>query len=376
MNPLDVVIGILGGGQLAKMTAQAARKMGFHVRVLDPTPRCPASTVAEQVVGSFRDPDDIIQFIHQCHIITFDLEHVEITPLKVFEGQKRIIPSPKVLEIIQNKLLQRQIFKSAGLPVPEFWEITSKEDIERYLPVVQKSLTGGYDGRGTVILKSKEDLSKSLDGPTFIEQFIEIEKELGLMVVRDEKGRIALYEVVEMVFHPEGNLLDYLFCPAKLSDTLRKEAQELAIEAVKALDGVGLFGVELFLDRDGKLYINEVAPRPHNSGHHTIEACYTSQFEQHVRVITGLPLGATTLMKPAAMFNLLGEEGYGGKPIYEGLAEALAIPGVSVHIYGKEKTFPLRKMGHVTIVGDSLNEVLDKMRKAKALLKVKGEERI
>ncbi|MCS7149179.1 MAG: 5-(carboxyamino)imidazole ribonucleotide synthase [Caldimicrobium sp.] len=376
MNPGDITIGILGGGQLAKMSAQAGRKMGFNIKVLDPTPNCPASTVAEHIIGSYRDSESIISFASHCDIITFDIEHAEIAPLKTLENKKKVIPSPRVLEIIQNKLLQRKTLKNVQLPVPEFREITHKEELRELIPVVQKSIKGGYDGRGTVIIRNLEDLSKALDEPSFVEEFLDLEKELGVIVARNEKGDIAVYEVVEMVFHPEGNLLDYLFCPASISEDVRKEAKELAIEAVRALDGVGLFGVELFLDKKGKLYINEIAPRPHNSGHHTIEACYTSQFEQHIRVVTGLPLGATTLMKPCAMFNLLGEEGYTGKPIYEGLEKVLAIPGVSLHVYGKAKTYPLRKMGHVTIVGDTLNEVLAKMRKAKAWLKVKGEERI
>ncbi|MEZ0343792.1 MAG: 5-(carboxyamino)imidazole ribonucleotide synthase [Caldimicrobium sp.] len=373
MNPQDMVIGILGGGQLAKMSAQAARKMGFSVKVLDPTPGCPASMVAEQVVGSFKDPEEVKNFVKLCDIITFDIEHVEVSPLLEIQKEKKIIPSPQVLSLIQNKLEQRKAYKRAGLPVPEFKEIKDFTELEKAIPCVQKSITGGYDGRGTVILRTKEDLSKALPLPSFIEELLEIEKELAVMVVRNEREEIAVYDVVEMVFHPEGNLLDYLFCPAQIDLKTARLAQELAIEAVKAIEGYGLFGVELFLDKRGNLYINEIAPRPHNSGHHTIEACYTSQFEQHIRVITGLPLGSTKLLSPAVMMNLLGEEGYYGKPIYEGLKEALAIPGVSVHIYGKKETFPLRKMGHVTILGETLEEALSKAKKVKELLKVKGE---
>lgn len=375
MNPQEVVIGILGGGQLAKMSSQAARKLGFAVKVLDPTPGCPASTVAEQVVGSFRDPEDIKRFAELCDIITFDIEHVEVSPLLELSPKKKVIPSPQVLSLIQNKLEQRKAYKRAGLSVPEFKEVKDISELEKAIPCVQKSITGGYDGRGTVILKSKEDLKKALPFPSFIEELLELEKELAIMVVRSERDEFAVYDVVEMVFHTEGNLLDYLFCPAQIDPETSRLAKELAIEAVKAIGGFGLFGVELFLDKRGNLYINEIAPRPHNSGHHTIEACYTSQFEQHIRVITGLPLGSTKLLTPAVMMNLLGEEGYYGKPIYEGLKEALSIPGVSVHIYGKKETFPLRKMGHVTILGETLEEALSKARKVKSLLKVKGEVR-
>lgn len=373
MKLQDLVIGIIGGGQLAKMSAQAARKMGFSVKVLDPTLGCPASMVAEQVLGSFKDPEIIKNFVKLCDVITFDIEHVEISPLLELQSEKRIIPSPQVLSIIQNKLEQRKVYKKAGLPVPKFKEIKDLTELEKAIPCVQKSITGGYDGRGTVILRWKEDLSKALPLPSFIEDLLDLEKELALVVARSEKGEIAVYDVVEMVFHPEGNLLDYLSCPAQIDPKTTQLAKELAIEAVRAINGYGLFGVELFLDKRGNLYINEVAPRPHNSGHHTIEACYTSQFEQHIRVITGLPLGSTKLLTPAVMINLLGEEGYYGKPIYEGLEEALAIPGVSVHIYGKKETFPLRKMGHVTILGETLEEALSKAKKVKSLIKVKGE---
>lgn len=373
MNPGDVVIGILGGGQLAKMSAQAGRKLSFKIRVLDPTPECPASQVAEQVVGSFRDPETVKSFAKTCHILTFDLEHVDLTPLFELKRNIRIVPAPETLTLIQNKFEQRQAFYKAGLPVPKFSVVSNKEDLEKKLPIVQKSLVGGYDGRGTVILKSREDLEKALPLPSLVEEYVEIEKEIALMVVRNNKGEFRIYDPVEMVFHPEGNLLDYLFCPADLSERLTRYVKELALEAVKAIGGVGLFGVELFLDKRENLYINEIAPRPHNSGHHTIEACVTSQFEQHIRVITGLPLGSEKLLSPAVMLNLLGEPGFYGKPVYEGLDKVLAIPGVSVHIYGKKETFPLRKMGHVTVLGETLQEALKKATIIKEILKVKGE---
>lgn len=373
MNPGDVVIGILGGGQLAKMSAQAGRKLSFKIRVLDPTPECPASQVAEQVVGSFRDPEIVKSFAMTCHILTFDLEHVDVTPLFDLKRKIRIVPAPETLTLIQNKFEQRQALYKAGLPVPKFSVVSNKEDLEKKLPIVQKSLVGGYDGRGTVILKSKEDLEKALPLPSLVEEYVEIEKEIALMVVRNDKGEFRIYDPVEMVFHPEGNLLDYLFCPADLSERLTRDVKELALEAVKAIGGVGLFGVELFLDKRENLYINEIAPRPHNSGHHTIEACVTSQFEQHIRVITGLPLGSEKLLSPAVMLNLLGEPGFYGKPVYENLGKVLAIPGVSVHIYGKKETFPLRKMGHVTVLGETLQEALKKATIIKEILKVKGE---
>ncbi|MFN3921703.1 MAG: 5-(carboxyamino)imidazole ribonucleotide synthase [Caldimicrobium sp.] len=371
----DWVIGILGGGQLAKMSAQAARKFSFKVKVLDPTPDSPASQVAEQVVGSFKDPHTVKKFAEKCDIITFDIEHVDISLIKELSDTKRIIPTPQILEIIQNKYEQRKLYQKAGLPVPHFQLLEDPKELEKYLPVVQKSITGGYDGRGTVVLKSKEDIVNALTGPSFIEEYLELEKELAVIVVKNERGEYVLYEPVEMIFHPEGNLLDYLLCPTDLEEKIVREAKELALEAVNCLGGIGLFAVELFLDKKGKLYLNEIAPRPHNSGHHTIEACYTSQFEQHIRVITGLPLGSPKLLSPAVMFNLLGEPNYYGKPIYEGLEEALKTPGVSVHIYGKKETFPLRKMGHVTVLAETVKEALKIAKKLKEILKVKGEVR-
>ncbi|MFN4131805.1 MAG: 5-(carboxyamino)imidazole ribonucleotide synthase [Caldimicrobium sp.] len=371
----DWVIGIFGGGQLAKMSAQAARKFSFKIKVLDPTPDCPASQVAEQVVGSFKDPHTVKKFAKECDILTFDIEHVDITLIKELSDNKRVIPAPQILEIIQNKYEQRKLYQKAGLPIPHFQLLEDPKELGKYLPVVQKSITGGYDGRGTVVLKSKEDLVKALTCPSFIEEYLELEKELAVIVVKNERGEYVLYEPVEMIFHPEGNLLDYLLCPTDLEEKIVREAKELALEAVNCLGGIGLFAVELFLDKKGKLYLNEIAPRPHNSGHHTIEACYTSQFEQHIRVITGLPLGSPKLLSPAVMFNLLGEPNYYGKPIYEGLEEALKIPGVSVHIYGKKETFPLRKMGHVTVLAETVKEALKIAKKLKEILKVKGEVR-
>lgn len=370
---LQEVIGILGGGQLAKMSAQAARKFSFKVKILDPAPECPASQVAEQIIGSFRDPQTVKTFVEECDIITFDIESVDLSLIKDLNDSKKFIPSPQLLEKIQNKYEQRKALARAGLPIPNFKLLEDPEDLEKLFPIVQKTIYGGYDGRGTVVLKTKEDLKKKLSGQTFVEEYIEIEKELAVIVAKNEKGEYAIYDPVEMFFRPEGNILDYLICPAEIDPSIAEEAKNLALETIAALKGVGLFAVELFLSKEGKLYVNEVAPRPHNSGHHTIEACYTSQFEQHIRVITGLPLGSSKLLSPAVMFNLLGEDSYFGKPIYEGIEIALKTPGVSVHIYGKKETFPLRKMGHVTVLGETLREALQKAQALKKILKVKGE---
>ncbi|NJE25943.1 5-(carboxyamino)imidazole ribonucleotide synthase [Thermococcus sp. MV5] len=373
MNPTAFTIGILGGGQLAKMSAQEAKKLGFNVIVLDPTPSCPASMVAEQIVGRFDDADRIFELAERSDVLTYDIESVNVEALKQLVKEKPVIPSPKVLEIIQDKLIQKKVLKKAGVPVPWFKEIKSLDELENLVPVVQKARKGGYDGRGVVVLRSKEDFPKILKVPSYVEELVEIEKELAVIVVRDEDGNMEVYPVVEMIFNSRGNLLDMLLAPARIDVGISEEVQEIALKAVKALGGVGVFGVELFLAKDGRVLVNEIAPRPHNSGHYTIEACATSQFEQHIRVLTGLPLGSAELLTPAVMINLLGEEGYYGKPIYEGLKKGLEIPGVYVHIYGKRETFPFRKMGHVTIIDRSLDRAIEKARRLKSILKVRGE---
>ena len=244
------------------------------------------------------------------------------------------------------------------------------------MPVVQKVKFGGYDGRGVVVIKTEEDLKEAINQPSYIEEFVDIEKELAVIVVRDSNKNIKTYPVVDMVFNPKGNLLDYLIAPADLDDNISNQAKEIAASAIEALDGVGVFGVELFLDKKGRILLNEVAPRPHNSGHYTIESCETSQFEQHIRILSNLPLGSTYQMIPSVTINLLGEQGYRGNPIYEGLEKVMSIDGVYVHIYGKRKTFPFRKMGHVTIIDKDKNKALKKAKFVKENLKVKGDEKI
>jgi len=363
-------IGILGGGQLAKMTAQEARKMGFEVFVLDPTPDCPASMVAKQIVGDFRKTDDVKKLLEVSDVITYDIENVDTSPLKSIKD--RVFPSPDILDIIQDKLVQKKFLSKHSLPTPNFKEINSVEDIDIF-PCVQKARRGGYDGRGTYVIKTKEDLTNAIKSPSYIEEFVEIDKELAVMVARNGRGDVSVFPVVEMVFDSRANILDFLLAPARISEKVEKEIKEISIETIKALEGVGVFGIEFFLTKRGDVLINEIAPRPHNSGHYTIEACMTSQFEQHIRAILGLPLGSTELLIPSVMINLLGEEGYYGEPVYEGFDKVLEISGVYVHIYGKKETKPFRKMGHITIVDRDLNKAIDKAKVVKSLIKVKGD---
>lgn len=355
------------------MSAQEARKLGFNVVVLDPNEKCPASMVADHIKGDLNDPERLEELNKIADIISYEIEKIDTKVLKENIDSWKIYPQIEILEIIQNKENQKKFFQKSGIPVPFFKDISSIEEIKQYLPAVQKVKFGGYDGRGVVIIKSEEDLKKAIDAPSYIEELVDIEKELAVIVVRDANGNIKTYPVVDMEFNEEGNLLDYLISPAEIDERYKKEAKEIAQSAIESLNGIGVFGVELFLDKKGKILLNEVAPRPHNSGHYTIESCETSQFEQHIRILTNLPLGSTYQMIPAITVNLLGEEGYTGKPVYEGLEKVMSIDGVYVHIYGKQKTFPLRKMGHITVIDKDINKAFEKAKFVKHNLKVKGE---
>ncbi|ALV63487.1 Phosphoribosylaminoimidazole carboxylase ATPase subunit [Thermococcus sp. 2319x1] len=365
-------IGILGGGQLAKMSAQEARRMGFEVLVLDPTPGCPASMVAEQIIGSFKDEEKIVELAERVDVVTYDIEGVNVDALKKVAKEKPVIPEPHVLEVIRDKYVQRKVMKKAGVPVPWFRGLKSLDELENLIPVVQKARSGGYDGRGVVVIRDEKDLQKALNVPSYVEELVPIKKELSVIVVRNDDETLA-YPTTEMVFNGEGNILDFLVAPGRLERDVEEEAEEIAIRAVESLDGRGVFGVEMFLAEDGRILVNEIAPRPHNSGHWTIEAAISSQFEQHVRVVADLPPGSTEIVLNAAMVNLLGEKGYYGKPVYEGIREALRIPGVFVHIYGKREVFPFRKMGHVTAVDKTLSRAIEKALRAKELIRVRGE---
>jgi len=371
-------IGIIGGGQLGKMLSQKAKQMGFYVISLDPSAACPAASVSDElIVSDFYNPEKLKELVEKSDITTYEIEHINTSVLKeLYDKGYNILPSPYCLEIIQDKLRQKQVLKEAGLPVPRFKKVDSF-DISFFesfgFPLVQKTTKGGYDGRGVVVIKSKDDINKVLKTESYVEEFVDIEKELAVIVARNKKGDVVSYPVVEMVFDETANILDMLIVPARVEKDIEDEAKKVAIKAVEALQGVGVFGVELFLTKDRKVLINEIAPRPHNSGHYTIEACITSQFEQHLRAICDLPLGSTKLLSSAVMINLLGEDGYKGTPVIEGLEDALSIEGVSFHFYGKKLTAPFRKMGHVTIVDDDLERAIEKAKKVKEVLKIKAE---
>ena len=378
--PLPVArIGIIGGGQLGRMMAKAAKRLGCTCVVLDPTPGSPAGQVAgHQIVGDYHDPAKLRELAESCDVTTFDIEDIDTETLIQLEREgRRIHPSPRVLALIQDKLTQKQALSEAGIPTAPFVPMPepSPESFADFgYPLVQKARRGGYDGRGVCIMHSPDDYARHLPVPSLLERFVPAVKELAVVVARGHDGDCRCYPVVEMCFRPGENVLERLLAPARIPAKTADEAVRLATRTVETLGGVGIFGVEMFLTESGELLVNEVAPRTHNSGHHTIEANVTDQFEQHLRAVVGLPLGATDQLSPAAMINLLGAPDHRGRPVIKGMAEALAIPGVCLHLYGKAATAPYRKMGHVTVLDPDIEMAEQKAMRVSALIEISGED--
>lgn len=372
-------IGILGAGQLGKMLAIEGANWHLHLEALDSSPDSPAAHLVQNMkIGQFSKFDDVVKFGIDKDILTIEIEHVNTEALRVLKAQgKTVIPDPDLLDIIKDKGRQKEFYKSNNLPTSSFKLYNDKNEVLEAVdkgdwvpPFVQKSRTAGYDGKGVVIIKSKDDLNKLLDGPCVIEKAIDIDKELAVIAVANALGELKIFPVVEMLFNPEANLVENLFCPARIDDSVRQQAESLARSTMTAYGLKGLLAIEMFLSKDGELLINEVAPRPHNSGHHTIEACVSSQYQQHLRALLNLPLGDTSLRSPAMMINLLGHPDHEGPAMYSGIEEIMKIPNVYVHIYGKQLTKPYRKMGHITILGDSFEAVNAKANQIRQTLKV------
>jgi len=375
----QVKIGVLGGGQLGKMLAQSASRLGLHLRILDSDKQFPAGIVCRDFLeGDFRGFDDVLFFGEGCDVITIEIEDVNLDALKILESKgKKIFPQPSVIEIIKDKSVQKTFYQEHQIPTAEFNIYEGKAEIlnaiesgDIAIPFVQKAALGGYDGRGVQVVNCVEELELLMDTKSVIEPKVNIDKELAVIVSRDVDGNMKSFPMVEMAFDPQANLVNYLFCPSHCTEKQQNDATVIAENLASRLGIVGLLAVEMFLDDDGNILVNEAAPRPHNSGHHTIEACVTSQYEQHLRAILGLPLGETTLKSASVMVNLLGEAGYTGKARYQGFAECLELSGVYPHIYGKEITKPNRKMGHVTICDEKLKVALQKANFIKENLKV------
>jgi 5-(carboxyamino)imidazole ribonucleotide synthase len=369
-------IGIIGGGQLGRMLIQAGIDLNINFSVLDPDPQAPCHQLAPFTCGKLTDYDAVWNFGQDCDLITIEIENVNTKALADLEkAGKKVFPQPSIIELIQDKRKQKQFFKDHRIPTADFLLVENKAETlthQKYLPAVNKLGREGYDGRGVQILRSKEDFPKAFDAPGLLEKLIDFEKEISVIVSRNESGVIAAFPAVEMVFHPEANLVEYLFSPAQVNEAIAIQAKEIAERVIESLGLVGLLAVEMFVTKNGDVLVNEIAPRPHNSGHQTIEANVTSQYEQHLRAILGLPPGDTHCTAPSAMVNLLGEEGYSGLAQYEGLSEVLSLSGVHVHLYGKKQTKPFRKMGHVTLVDTDLESLKKKANFVKQKLKVKA----
>ncbi len=371
-------IGIVGGGQLGKMLTIPAKKLGFTVNIIDPTPDSPAGQIADQqIVADFKDENAIHRLGKISDYLTFEIELANSKILKELEKNGvKINPSAKTLEIIRDKFKQKEFLKKAAIPTADFIKVNNKVDIlkaaEKFgYPILLKARFDAYDGRGNALIKDKSGINKAIKKlggrKLYVEKFVPFIKELAVIIARNTKGEIATYPVAETVH--KNNILHYLLSPAPVDKKIADSVKQLAINTMKHLKGAGIFGIEMFLSKDGEVLINEIAPRVHNSGHHTIEANKTSQFEQHIRAITGMPLGSVDTMTPASvMINILGERK--GKATPAGIKQAEKIPGVKVHIYGKHETKPERKMGHITALGKNIEEAYNKAIKARALITI------
>jgi 5-(carboxyamino)imidazole ribonucleotide synthase len=370
-------LGILGGGQLGRMFIQEAISYNLDVHVLDPDENAPCKDISTTFqVGSLKDFDTVYNFGKGKDVITIEIEHVNADALQKLEDEGvKVFPQPKVLKMIQDKGLQKQFYAENNIPTSVFHLIESKADIANFrneFPFMQKMRTGGYDGRGVTPLRNDADLKKAFDAPSLLEKFVDFDKEISVIVSRNERGEVKSYPVVELEFNPEANLVDFLFAPADVAINVEQKAREIAEDLVAKTGIVGLLAVEMFVTKSGEVLVNEIAPRTHNSGHQSIEGNVTSQFEQHLRSVLNLPLGDTRMIEPSVMVNLLGEKDFDGEAIYEGLDEVLKMPGVHVHLYGKKFTRSFRKMGHVTVGAKTLEEAKKLALIVKETLKVKA----
>ena len=375
----DFTLGILGGGQLGKMLLTETLKYDIRTIVLDPSAEAPARFGCHTFFqGDLMDYDTVYQFGKQADLVTFEIENVNVDALERLESEGiKVYPTPKSLRIIQDKGAQKAFYKAHGIPTAPFEPFSSPSLLATAVtegrwtyPFVWKSTRFGYDGNGVKIVRNPQDLHALPEGPCIAELCADIDKELAVIVARSPKGEVATYPVVEMEFHPEANQVEYVLCPARIAEPISNQARKIALQVAEAFGSIGLLAVELFLTKEGEIWVNEVAPRPHNSGHYSIEASYTSQFEQHLRAILNLPLGSTESKVAGVMVNLVGAEGYAGDVIYEHIEDVLSLQGVTPHIYGKRQTRPFRKMGHITITHPDIEQARSLAQKVKETIKV------
>lgn len=365
-------IGILGGGQLGRMFIQEALKYDDEFYVLDPNPECSCAHISRFTRGDFNDYDTVLEFGQDKDVVTIEIEHVNADALETLENQGvKVVPSSKIIKIIQQKILQKQFYEENRIPSPEFEIMDGSEDeIKIQLPFVQKLNTGGYDGKGVQLLRSNQDWRNLWTQESVLENLVDIDKELSVIVAKNENGEIQTFPVTEMVADPKLNLLDFNICPADISEETQRQINVIASQFIRSADSAGLFAIELFLDKNGKVWVNETAPRLHNSGHQSQEGNANSQFEQFYRVVTNQPLADTDAFGFSGMLNLVGEENYSGKVRYEGLEDVLKLPKTYVHLYGKTETKPGRKMGHINVLADSREELMEKLIHIKSLVRV------
>lgn len=366
-------IGILGGGQLGRMLLQAAANYPVVSYVMENDPGCPSAHLCQHfVLGDIRDFDAVYQFGKGLDAITIEIENVNVEALEKLESEGvKVYPRPAVLRTIKNKILQKQYYQQHELPTAEFVITNGKNDLEAhtgFLPAVHKLGEGGYDGKGVQMIREAADIALAFDSPAVLEKAVDIQKEIAQMVAVDQNGQTALYPPVEMLFDPDLNLLDYQLCPAEIDTKTLWKVEAIALAVVRNFKSPGLFAVELFLDKKGEVFVNETAPRVHNSGHHTIEAHYSSQFDMLWRIMLGYPLGNTDAILPSIMVNIIGAEGHSGPVLYQGIEETLKVENAFVHLYGKKETKPGRKMGHVTVISSDKQDLLHKSNKIKRTL--------
>lgn len=373
-------LGIVGGGQLGKMLLQETRRMDIGTKVLDPSPEAPCRIGCNEfTIGSLQDYETVYQFGKDCDIITIEIENVNTDALKALQAEgKNVYPQPEIIELIKNKINQKNFYRENLIPTAEYIAFDKLEGLKQAMaegrlnfPFVWKQATGGFDGRGVAVIRKESDLETlPAEAPCLAESLVPFDKEIAVVVARSAGGECRSFPTVEMDFHPEANLVEFVFSPGKLKQEVSDAAQKLARDVAEKLGVVGILAVEMFLTKEGILLINEVAPRVHNSGHLSIEGNISSQFEQHVRAVLGLPLGDPETVQPAVMVNLVGEEGHTGPVYYQGIEEIMSMSGVYVHLYGKAETRPFRKMGHVTIIDPDLEAARAKAKIVKDKIKV------
>jgi len=372
-------LGILGGGQLGKMMLYETRKFDIPTKVLESSNDAPCSIACDEfVLGSLMDYDAVYNFGKQVDVLTIEIENVNLNALEQLEKEGvKVYPQPKALRIIQNKATQKQFYTDHNIPTADFSRFLKASEIKARIddktldfPFIWKAAQFGYDGQGVKVVRNLTDLESLPAEECIVEKMIPFKNELAVIVVRNVSGQVVTYPVVEMEFHPEANQVEYVICPARIDDAVAKKAQEVALKVAEKIGHIGTLAVEMFQTQEDEILVNEVAPRPHNSGHYSIEASYTNQFEQHIRAILDLPLGKTASKVAGIMVNLVGAEGYHGDVVYENISEIMAMNGVTPHIYGKKQTRPFRKMGHVTIVDEDINEARRVAQKVKETIKV------